>query len=244
MFKNLIRNFLFPNQSKDRISDLTEDADFMAIYEKCRPYTLTNIQRMHALYAAVKYAVQNNIPGDFVECGVYKGGSVMMMAYVLEALNHRSRKIYLYDTFSGMAQPSSLDVTYANRAANEMFEQHQEPGFNRWCYSSLEETQKNVMQTGYPEENLIFVKGKVEDTIPETSPELISILRLDTDFYESTYHELTHLYPRLSPRGVFIIDDYGHWKGARKAVDSYFEERGINLLLNRIDYTGRIGLKI
>jgi hypothetical protein len=74
-------------------------------------------------------------------------------------------------------------------------------------------------------------------------PEQIAVLRLDTDFYESTRHELRHLYPRLVHGGVLIIDDYGHWAGARKAVDEYIAEEGIRLLLNRIDYTGRIAIK-
>ncbi len=89
-----------------------------------------------------------------------------------------------------------------------------------------------------------MIKGKVEETIPHDIPEKISILRLDTDWYESTYHELVHLYPRLVKGGVLIIDDYGHWQGARKAVDQYFQENNIPVLLNWIDYTGRVAVKI
>lgn len=88
-----------------------------------------------------------------------------------------------------------------------------------------------------------LVKRKVEETIPASSLEKISLLRLDTDWYESTRHELLHLYPLLCVGGVLIIDDYGHWKGARKAVDEYFRETGQRILLDRIDYTGRIGVK-
>ena len=84
----------------------------------------------------------------------------------------------------------------------------------------------------------------MEETIPTHIPHAISLLRLDTDWYESTKHELTHLFPLLSPGGVIIIDDYGHWQGAKKAVDEYFEENKIKILLNRIDYTGRIGVKL
>jgi hypothetical protein len=90
---------------------------------------------------------------------------------------------------------------------------------------------------------MFFIKGKVEETIPEQAPAQIALLRLDTDWYESTYHELVHLYPRLSPGGILIIDDYGHWAGARKAVDEYFAEHRLNLFLHRIDYTGRICIK-
>jgi len=120
----------------------------------------------------------------------------------------------------------------------------QSEGFNEWCYSPLEEVQKNLYSTNYPKEKITFIKGKVEETIPNIIPEKISILRLDTDWYESTYHELMHLFPRLSKGGVLIIDDYGHWKGSREAVDKYLKENEISMLLNRIDYTGRIGVKV
>ena len=87
-----------------------------------------------------------------------------------------------------------------------------------------------------------FVQGMVEETIPAGAPEKIALLRLDTDWYESTHHEMVHLFPRISDGGVLIIDDYGHWAGARRAVDEYFHEHNIAILLNRLDYTGRIGI--
>ena len=103
---------------------------------------------------------------------------------------------------------------------------------------------KNLYATGYPKNNFVFIQGPVETTIPAPStPKKIALLRLDTDWYQSTYHELTYLYPRLVKGGVIIIDDYGHWPGARKACDKYFKVNNINILLNRIDYTGRIGIK-
>ena len=112
-----------------------------------------------------------------------------------------------------------------------------------WCYSPIEDVKKNVLSTGYPERNVHFIKGKVEDSIPGHIPEKIALLRLDTDWYESTKHEMTHLFPRLVQGGVLIIDDYGHWEGARRAVDEYCADNGIHILLNRVDYTARIGVK-
>lgn len=111
------------------------------------------------------------------------------------------------------------------------------------CLSPLDETKQNVFSAGYPKDKIHFIKGKVEDTIPENMPKQIALLRLDTDWYESTKHELTHLFLLLQPNGVLIIDDYGHWKGARKAVDEYIPDKNIRILLNRIDYTGRIAIK-
>ena len=100
------------------------------------------------------------------------------------------------------------------------------------------------MKIGYNTEKLHFIKGKVENTLPEYAPKQISLLRLDTDWYESTKHELTHLFPRLVSGGVLILDDYGYWAGAKKAVDEYFSQNKTQILLNRIDQTGRIAIKI
>jgi O-methyltransferase len=110
--------------------------------------------------------------------------------------------------------------------------------------SSLEDVKRVMAATGYEPGKTVFVPGRVEDTIPASAPETIALLRLDTDWYQSTYHELTHLYPRLAVGGVLIIDDYGHWQGARKAVDQYIREQKLKLLLCRIDYTGRVCVKL
>jgi hypothetical protein len=105
---------------------------------------------------------------------------------------------------------------------------------NEWCVAGVQSVRKNVLSTGYPEEKLHLVQGKVEDTLPAAAPERIALLRLDTDWYESTRHELVHLYPRLVPNGVLIIDDYGDWVGAKEAVDEF---------LSRMDNTGRLIIK-
>src|SRR5207244_6492838 len=110
-----------------------------------------------------------------------------------------------------------------------------------WAYAPIEEVESNLRGTGYPPDKLHFVAGRVEDTLQRYAPDRIALLRLDTDWYESTRHELVHLFPRLTDGGVLIIDDYGHWAGSRKAVDEYFATEGRRPLLSRIDYTGRIG---
>lgn len=108
---------------------------------------------------------------------------------------------------------------------------------------TLEEVRSNLLGTGYPAERVTFVKGRVEDTLPRVLPGPIALLRLDTAYYESTKRELEQLYPLLVLGGVLIIDDYGHWKGARRAVDEYFAASGLRPFLHRIDYTGRLVLK-
>ncbi|MFN8356737.1 MAG: TylF/MycF/NovP-related O-methyltransferase [Spirosomataceae bacterium] len=218
--------------------------DFLAIYQQCRPYTMTSLERMYAAHKAATYIVDNEVEGAIVECGVWKGGSTMMMVKTLLQRGVTDREIYLYDTYEGMPEPTEKDKDLAGTSAQGTWSDNQTDTVNEWCYSPLEEVQKNIYATGYPKEKIHFVKGKVEDTIPGTLPTAIALLRLDTDWYDSTYHELVHLYPLLQVKGALIIDDYGHWQGAREAVDQYFAENQINMLLNRIDYTGRIGLKL
>ena len=224
--------------------DLKSDILFMNFYEFCRPYTMTSPERLFALYQAVKNVVANNIPGSFVECGVWKGGSSMMTAKVLQHLGVTDRLIYMYDTYEGMTEPTIEDRDYTGENAAKLLSQEDKADSNSiWCYSSIDEVRSNFKKTGYPEEQVQFIKGKVEDTIPGVIPEKIALLRLDTDWYASTYHEMIHLYPLLQQKGILIIDDFGHWEGAKKAILQYFSEQQLSPLINRIDETGRIVIK-
>jgi O-methyltransferase len=220
------------------------DAD-VAVYQRVKPYTLTGPERVYALSQAVRYIVRNEIPGAMVECGVWKGGSMMAVALTLLGLGKQDRDLYLFDTFEGMPQPGELDVAHDGTTAATDFEKTKlSDDSSEWCRAPLDQVQKVVGSTGYDSSRIHLVKGKVEDTIPEAAPDRISLLRLDTDWYESTRHELEHLFPRLSAGGVIVIDDYGHWQGARQATDEFLAKNSIPLLLNRIDYTARIGVKL
>lgn len=224
-------------------------ADFdkatVATYHRVKPYTMTTPERIASLVNAVNYLVKNNIEGDFVECGVWRGGSTMAAIDTLIKAKDTTREIYLYDTFEGMSEPTEADKVFTGTTADHLMNTtDKEDPTSVWCYSALDEVQQNVGTLKYPSQKVHYIKGKVEDTIPGTMPGKIALLRLDTDWYESTAHELKYLYPLLVPGGVIIIDDYGHWEGARKAVDEYIENEKLQLLLNRIDYTGRIGIKI
>ncbi len=222
-----------------------DDVLFIKLYHECKEFSFTTIEPLFSLYQSVRYVIENSIPGDFVECGVWKGGSAMLIAKTLKELGVSDRKIFLYDTFEGMSEPTAKDVDFlGNPAKNLLAETPKNEDKSVWCYSSLDEVKKNLHSCGYPKENIVFVEGKVENTIPQTIPSTIALLRLDTDWFESTYHELVHLYPILVKNGVLIIDDYGHWKGAKDATDQYFKENNIKMLLNRIDYTVRAGIKI
>lgn len=220
------------------------DKDVVDTYKRVKPYTMTTPERIASLCNAVKYITANKIEGDFVECGVWRGGSTMAAIDTLIKAGDKTREIYLYDTYEGMSEPTEHDKVFTGTAADELMNTTaKEDPTSVWCYSAIDEVQKNVGSLNYPATQVHFVKGKVEDTIPQTIPQKIALLRLDTDFYESTAHELKHLFPLLVPGGVIIIDDYGHWEGARKAVDEYIADNKLQLLLNRIDYTGRIGIK-
>ncbi len=219
-----------------------EPAD-IATWQAVSPFTMTSPERIYALRSAVRYVVQSRIPGDIVECGVWKGGSMMTVARTLLEHDDRSRQLFLFDTFEGMPAPTEEDVDYSGEDAQAKLERSRKDA-RVWAIAPLEGVRQAVLSVGYNAAQIHFVQGKVEDTIPGGAPPTIALLRLDTDWYESTRHELVHLFPRLSPGGVLIIDDYGHWQGARKATDEYFAQHKVRMLLNRIDYTGRIGIKL
>lgn len=215
------------------------------IIRRVRPYTGTSAERVNALIEAVRYIVKGNVPGDFAECGVYRGGSMMAVALALQQTGSTDKDLYLYDTFEGMTKPTEKDVNSIGQPAIVEFEQKRTgDDSSDWCMAPLDEVKKALYGTGYPSERIHFIKGRVEETIPESAPSAIALLRLDTDWYESTRHELIHLYPRLSRGGVLIIDDYGHWQGCREAVDEYIAQHNLTLMLHRIDYTGRVALKL
>lgn len=243
---NLIGYDLIKKGHKSLQPTYEEYSEFIDIYESCKEFSMTGVERMFSLYKAVEYIVKNHIEGHFVECGVWRGGSSMVIAKTLLKFNCTDKLIFLYDTYEGMSAPTVKDVNKDGYLADKMLSNSRKEDTNSvWCCADLDDVKSNMISTGYPISNISFIKGKVEDTIPNIIPDQkIALLRLDTDWYESTLHELNYLYPLLCKNGVLIIDDYGHWQGARQAVDEYFANTKTNLLLNRIDYTGRLGIKI
>lgn len=166
-------------------------ADFSSIdidiINKVLPYTIVSVERLHSVIESVRYIVRNNIPGVFVECGVYKGGCIMAIAYTLMSEGVQDREIYLYDTFEGMPEPTEKDVDFQGNKASNKFEQLKRSNDSSdWVYCSLEQVQNNISQTMYPKDKIQYVKGMVERTIPQTIPSEIAMLRLDTDWYSST----------------------------------------------------------
>jgi len=228
----------FPPREKGCPPDFRNDE--VEIIRAVQPWTMTSPERIYALIQALRYVSANGSAGGIVECGVWKGGSMAAAARTLLQMRDVSRDLFLFDTFEGMSEPTANDVDYSGKRASEVM---QEDSGYKCADAPLERVKEVLYATGYPKEKLHFVRGKVEETVPGSAPDAISLLRLDTDWYESTKHELVHLFPRLAKAGVIIIDDYGHWRGSRRACDEYFAEKRVPLLLNRIDYTGRIALK-
>lgn len=213
------------------------------ILTKVQAFSMTSEARLLAVIDAVRYLVKFQVPGDLVECGVWRGGSSMAAALALKEVGDTSRNLYLYDTFEGMTPPTGKDLSYDGVKASELLKATP-VGTGIWCLAGLEEVRANLTTTGYPQERIQYIQGRVEDTIPKTIPEKIALLRLDTDWYESTKHELEHLYPRLVRGGILIIDDFGHWQGSRKATEEYFDNGTDPIYFQRLDYTGRLAVKI
>ena len=233
--KNKVSNYIEINQSDRKLIELILRNNL----------SMTSPDRLLATLLAVKYVCNSDIEGDFVECGVWRGGNSIIALNVLN--NYGSEKsIWMYDTYKGMTKPTKFDFENASgKYAEEEYNENLEKDYNNWCYASLEDVKKNVK----PHRKNIDVKyivGDILDTLnnDKNIPDRISVLRLDTDWYESTKKELEILYPRLSKGGVILVDDYGHWGGCKKAVDEYFDKSGRKPLFIPSDYTGRIAIKI
>ena len=213
------------------------DEEIQQIIQSVKGLTMISPHRLYALLQAVKYISNSKIQGDIVECGVWRGGVMIAASKLLWNLGEKDRNFYLYDTYAGMSKPTEFDVGFAGDVAAEKFEDTKlGEDSSDWCLATLDFVKKSVKnKTDYNFDQFNFVEGKVEDTIPKTIPNEIAILRLDTDWYESTKHEMEHLFPRLVKGGVLIIDDYGDWKGSRKAVDEYLASHNINMLLTPVD---------
>jgi O-methyltransferase len=223
-----------------RRTDPNLDSEDLAIVKQVRDFTMTSQERILAVIDSTRYLSRNNVPGAIVECGVWRGGSSMAAALTLLQEQDVNRDFYLFDTFTGMTKPTDKDISFDGGMAIDQFPSDR----SNWCAADLEDVKSNMLSTSFPRHRLHFIVGRVEETItPAVAPDQIALLRLDTDWYESTHHELVHFFPRLSKGGILIIDDYGHWQGARKAVDEYFANEGLKYLLQRIDYSGRLVIK-
>lgn len=209
--------------------------------------TMASRERVIATIKACKHAVEAGVPGDFVECGVWRGGNSIAAKLTFEHYGS-DKKVWSLDTFAGMTAPSEHDSTaFSPEPAADRHRTGQAGSHNEWCFASLEDVRDNFERAGVDLSGVRFVRGDVLETlkVPDNIPSEICTLRLDTDFYESTKAELENLYPRLSVGGVLLVDDFGHWQGARQAVEEYLSSLAPHQrpLLFLTDYTGRMAVK-
>ncbi len=247
LFKSLFKKI---NYNLHKIESINIEQEFpdsnnfeKELFEIISGYTMTSHERIFALMKSINFVKHNNVDGDFVECGVWRGGNLILFQKFIEKYN-LSKKIYAYDTFEGMSEPDKIDETFKGESSKDLLNKLYKKKVDRKksiliADCSIEQVQENFKKFSN-KNNLTCIKGPVEKTLDlkENLPNKISILRLDTDWYSSTKKELEVLFPLLEKNGILIIDDYGFWKGARKAVDEYFENKNVTMF--KIDFTGRM----
>ncbi len=250
IIKKLINKFNFKIESKNswyqrnehRVAEMSQKE--LEIVKKISDLSMTTPANHWAIIQSIKHISLNKIPGDLVECGIFQGGNIILFKILADEMGLK-KKIYGYDTFDGMPEPGEKDFDLKDISAHKHFKEYKDMNI-KWCYSNLEEVRSNIcsFDENYLKD-ILLIKGKVEESLnnEKNLPEKISLLRLDTDFYESTKIELEKLYPKLVSGGILIIDDYGHWKGSKKAVDEYFNLSKEFFWFHRIDYASRLLIK-
>ena len=223
-------------RNEHRIAEISNDE--LKILKEITNFSMSTPANHWAIIQSLKHIKENDIKGDIVECGVWRGGNLILFKKIIDKLN-LEKKIFAFDTFEGMPEPGKEDFDLKNINAEKIYKNYKKKDL-KWCFSNIDEVKSNVskfFKNDY--KNFNFIEGKVEETLmyEENLPQSISLLRLDTDFYDSIKKSLEVLYPRLVKGGVLIIDDYGQWKGARKAVDEYFKTKPF---LFYVDHTCRL----
>ena len=252
ILKKLINKFNFKIEHKNSwykrnehlIAEISDDE--LKIIKQISNYSMSTPANHWAIIQSIKHISQNNIKGDIVESGVWRGGNLILFKIFLDKYNLK-KKIFAYDTFEGMSEPEKLDKTFDGKSSIELLKKLEKKNVDRKeniliADCSIEQVIKNFNENVI-KNDLITIKGKVEETLlnKDNLPSKISLLRLDTDWYSSTKIELEILYPLLEKNGILIIDDYGYWQGARKAVDEYFLDKKVTIF--KIDFTGRMIIK-
>jgi O-methyltransferase len=202
--------------------------NFKKFYDLIQPYSITSKERIYGLYECLEEIRKNKIKGDMVECGIYTGGNILGICEYLSYYNITDVTVWGYDTFAGMTEPSALDIDTSGIKASDIFQQVK-------CECSYDFVINVLKKTNFPKEKIKLIVGDVLQTLNEVTPNEISLLRLDTDWYESTKKELEILYPKLVNNGFLIIDDFGHWQGSQLATKEYFNN---NFNYKMFDYTG------
>jgi Macrocin-O-methyltransferase (TylF) len=211
--------------------DSVSPSPFSVLYRKVRAHTMCSNARLRSLHEECKDVVKRGIPGAIVECGCARGGSVALMALTLKDLGER-RDLWLFDTFEGLPAPTQNDPDFEIADA-----------FTGTCVGTLEDVRSLFVRLEV-EKNVHMVKGLFQDTLASADTGPIALLHIDGDWYDSVRVCLEALYDRVTPGGVIQFDDYGYWRGARKAVDEFLQKRELKFPLRKIDYSGRCLTKV
>lgn len=236
------------HETKSFPVEFTEQDEEIYNYVMSNNLTMVPHEGLINTILSANYVVKNEIVGDFVECGVWRGGNALAALMVFEALGS-GKSVWLYDTFEGMTEPDEEDFQLqSEESAKAQFEKSQRDGHNAWCYASLEDVQNNLKEAGVNLSSAKLIQGDIVETLKDEKnvPDTISALRLDTDWYASTKAEMEVLYPRLTTQGVLIVDDYGYWNGSRKAIDEFFETTDYQRPFLQVVYVNgtRCGIKM
>lgn len=233
------REFVFPLEA------CPEDLDLLR-YVIDNHLSMVSPEGLWSTLSAVKYVCENEIPGDFVECGVWRGGNAIIAAEIFRRYESQ-KKVYLFDTFSGMSEPTSEDRGLADsQPAMAQYLESDKGTHNEWCYAPIGEVRRHFTDKNLLTRNVVFVEGDVEMTLQNSKnlPSQIALLRLDTDWYGSTKLELEVLFPKVSVGGCLIVDDYGFWSGSKKATDEYFSNQKVTPLFHVTDGSRRIAIRV
>jgi O-methyltransferase len=216
-------------------ADIREDY-FWEVFDRYKGFTCLGVERFYNIFKSMEYVATSGLTGDIAECGVFLGGSIIGAAHFAAHFGLNDRKFYAFDTFEGFpAETIEKDIGGGSYDLSTL------TVFNSNFRSVVE---KNILESGLGVDRFVLVEGLVEETLPHFSGDDLAYLRLDTDYYQSTFVELRYLYPRLQQGGVIILDDYGHFDGVREATDTYFRDHARSPMLQRVDYTGRCGIKV
>jgi O-methyltransferase len=188
-------------------------------------YTMAGQQRLNNVQQCVETVLQDSVAGDFIETGAWRGGMTIFMRALLKVHGDTQRRVWVADSFEGLPAPKDAA--------------------DGWDYSnvdylkvSLEKVQDNFRRFGLLDDQVQFLKGWFSDTLPTAPIQSLAILRLDGDMYSSTMDALVNLYPRLSPGGFVIVDDYFSWPACRRAVDEFRAEHKLDEAMQTIDWSG------
>ena len=208
------------------------DREFNSILDTVESYTMLSQERLYSLYTLSREICKQDVKGEFVECGVARGGSSALLAYVIKKYSKSRRLLYSCDSFSGMPEPTAADTSYGQPA--------DETGWGTGTCAAPIESLLHVCDALGVSEIVKPVKGYFEETLPLVKKEIqnIAFLHIDGDWYESTKTILANFYEAVSSGGVIQVDDYGHWAGCKKAFHEFERQVNITLTTHQIDATG------